>query len=243
MLITSNTPVKRPTRVSQSIGASGSTPTDTFESTAGQQQSPIILRDAIAAHFGERGLRLDWASNGQPVSGVPKRGGHGLHLDVEGPPLTIGLERKRFELKGFHFHSPSEHHLGERQFPMEMHLVHQCPEDGTRAVVGVFVEKADPSEADPAMGQFLRDVARAEKTGETVSVEPATILPSDPDQYYRYEGSLTTPGYDENVSWVVMRRPLLVSEEDLNELKHLFESPARPPQPLERRFVLASFES
>lgn len=31
-----------------------------------------------------------------------------------------------FNLKQFHFHSPSEHRIDEEYFPLEMHMVHQA---------------------------------------------------------------------------------------------------------------------
>ena len=52
---------------------------------------------------------------------------------------------------------------------------------------------------------------------------------------------LTTPPYDENVSWLVMREPIHVAPETLARLKNEQGHEARPAQSLNRRFVLANF--
>lgn len=38
---------------------------------------------------------------------------------------TTEFGNKTFNLKQFHFHSPSEHRINEEHFPLEMHMVHQ----------------------------------------------------------------------------------------------------------------------
>jgi carbonic anhydrase len=39
---------------------------------------------------------------------------------------TTEFGNKTFNLKQFHFHSPSEHRINEEYFPLEMHMVHQA---------------------------------------------------------------------------------------------------------------------
>ena len=51
---------------------------------------------------------------------------------TEGDALTVGAES--FQLLQYHFHSPSEHTVGGRHSPMEMHLVHRS-DDGDLAAV------------------------------------------------------------------------------------------------------------
>lgn len=43
-------------------------------------------------------------------------------------------------------------------------------------------------------------------------VVPALLLPKDRTTFYRYEGSLTTPGCQESVIWTVLTEKLTVSE-------------------------------
>ena len=58
------------------------------------------------------------------------------------------------------------------------------------------------------------------------------------DGIYRYEGSLTTPNFDEVVSWVVYKEPLQIGHDDVDGLLEYFDDPALSPQPINRRRVL-----
>ena len=46
------------------------------------------------------------------------------------------------------------------------------------------------------------------------------ILPMDKD-YFTYLGSLTTPGFQENVVWMVLAEPILVSQQVVDRMKEL----------------------
>lgn len=43
-------------------------------------------------------------------------------------------------------------------------------------------------------------------------VIPSFLLPKDRSNFYRYEGSLTTPGCQQSVIWTVLAEKLTVSE-------------------------------
>ena len=205
------------------------------------QQSPIHLEDPIHADLGDRGLQLDWADIGT-LQCRAQDGDHGASVEVEGDSAAIHLDRQGFELKGFHFHTPSEHVVEGKRYPLELHLVHQNRENGKVAVLGVLVDTdSDPNQHHEPLHKFLREVKEALPNEGPVHVDPAILLPKFPSHYYRYEGSLTTPGYDSNVSWVVFKEPLRVCPDELAELSDVFEKEARDIQPLHRRFVLATF--
>jgi carbonic anhydrase len=46
-----------------------------------------------------------------------------VEVVVNGSTLVGGRE---FTLQQFHFHTPSEHRIGEEYFPAEMHMVHEA---------------------------------------------------------------------------------------------------------------------
>lgn len=128
---------------------------------------------------------------------------------------------------------------------MELHVVHQNIDDGTRAVVGVFIEPTAEAVAVPALVPQLEAILGGSDDGTDPGVahNPLEFLPENADEYYRYEGSLTTPGFDENVSWVVLRHPKLLPKAEVTELVKLFRHPARLPQGLYRRLLLANFKA
>jgi len=45
---------------------------------------------------------------------------------MEGKGAKTTVNGKEFELKQFHFHTPSEHTIDGEYFPLEMHMVHEA---------------------------------------------------------------------------------------------------------------------
>lgn len=200
------------------------------------QQSPIDLREPVYAPGLSDQVDISW-SRAQEVPAKTAPGSHAILMPGEQAPLTI--DGKNFEPKGIHFHGPSEHLVNGEPYAVEMHIVHQNDLDGTRAVVGVFLDDqgVSGSPADTAVSNLLDSL---EHGGGNIS--PGDILPEDSSGFYRYEGSLTTPGYDENVSWMVLKEPIHLSPETLSRLKEEQGHEAREVQDLNRRFILANFQ-
>jgi carbonic anhydrase len=218
------------------------------------QQSPIDLTAPIVVEsYSDRDrLTIDWSD---PVAGTIKQDEHGDKKHVvfnggDGNPARLG--DRTFYLEGFHFHAPSEHWVDGESKAMELHVVHrghaEC--DG-RLVLGVFVKQGGgKSKKAPSLFadmEAFQSVSTSDSTAEKeIETDPREWLPKDADdekkaKYYRYEGSLTTPGYDEEVRWVVFRDPLVVTKNVFGLLAAEYAEPARLPQPLNRRFVLANF--
>jgi carbonic anhydrase len=206
------------------------------------QQSPIDLTAPIVTDFGREGLEIKWKKS---AHGKIYKDEHGVHVEFGGDERQfIVLGRKKFHLVQFHFHHPSEHWIDGRQQTMELHVVHQNLNDGSRAVIGIFIEASSDAESVPALVPHIKSLfgGQDQLPEIVVSTNPLDWLPSDTSLYYRYEGSLTTPDYDENVSWVVLKDPLLMPKDDLVELIEIFRHPARIPQALNRRFLLSNFK-
>jgi len=159
---------------------------------------------------------------------------------------------------GSHNHLGSEHKVDGRSFPVEFHFVHykaqydslsqalENPEHDTLAVLGVFGEIVE--EDNPRLAPLLDHLAAVESsTGEEMDIPgfaANSILPENHDRFYRYSGSLTTPGCFEVVSWTVSRTVIPISESQMNKLRALMlpdHSPQmdnnRPVQQLNKRKV------
>lgn len=206
------------------------------------QQSPINLHDPIYAELRDEALGIHW--NGV-IPGHAVKDEHGLKVQFAPDHRQfIRLGGKPFHLASFHFHHPSEHWVEGEQHTVELHVVHQNVNDGSLAVIGIFIEVGEPVGECPALvtqlKAFLGTTAEPESGGKVVA-DPSRFLPENTEEYYRYEGSLTTPEFSENVSWVVLRTPFFMAAEDIKALIVEFEKPARFPEPLNRRFVLATF--
>lgn len=203
----------------------------------GADQSPIAIESGEVA-----GLRNAFSDNSLPLitpqwsdsSMTIVNNGHTLQV-VYAPGSTIDFEDTQYELKQFHFHSPSEHMLNERQYPLEVHFVHQTPA-GQLLVVGVFFKVG-------AANAALESIwANAPTTPETTVRAPQLInglsfLPAGAT-YFTYGGSLTTPPCSEGVRWIVMKEPVEASPEQLRFLqKTMGFTNNRPVQPLDGRGI------
>ncbi|MCC9002163.1 MAG: carbonic anhydrase family protein, partial [Candidatus Competibacter sp.] len=142
----------------------------------------------------------------------------------------------RFELKQFHFHVPSENLLNGQSFPMEAHLVH-TDQDGNIAVVAILFSKGKANRAlEKAWAQMPKK--EGDKLALSAGVSPLGILPANRN-YYRYNGSLTTPPCSEGVRWLVMKNPVSASKEQIEEFAHTMHHPNnRPVQAVNARPVL-----
>lgn len=207
-----------------------------------RQQSPINLTNSIFVDFGKDKLAIKWKRS---ATGMIKKDEHGVHVEFGSDQRHyIELDKKRFHLVQFHFHHPSEHWVDGIQQTMELHVVHQNIDDGGRAVLGIFIEPDEKSSSAPSLVSQLRNFFESKdaEPDPMISTNPLDWRPKNTKHYYRYEGSLTTPQYDENVSWVVLKDSLKLPKDELMRLIPYLKHPARLPQPLNRRFLLANFK-
>ena len=193
----------------------------------GQQESPIDLSNAIDAEIGA--LDIHW----RPLPGRVFDTGHAIQVETAtGSNMTMGGQG--YQLLQFHVHQPSEHLLNGHRYPLEIHFVHTAP-DGSLAVVGVFAEQGT---ANPVL-QAVLDAAKSRPEAERPTLDLNGMLPEARD-YFRYEGSLTTPPCSEVVNWAVLGSPITVSTAQIEAFGRLHPGNTRPLQPLNRRFLLHS---
>jgi carbonic anhydrase len=197
--------------------------------SVGSQQSPVDIRSSVKAQLPP--LQIAWRKRLDMIV----NNGHTIQVNAEaGNTLTVGKEK--YDLLQFHFHHPSEHLIGGKHFPMEVHFVHRNAA-GALAVVGVLMT-AGKSNAS------FKQIAAAmpAKAGEPVkmsAVDPNALLPAR-RSYYNYAGSLTTPPCSEVVNWLLLREPIQVAKADIDAFAKIFPMNARPPQKDNRRYILSS---
>jgi carbonic anhydrase len=145
---------------------------------------------------------------------------------------------KKYALRQFHFHRPSEEKINGRSFDMTVHLVHM-DENGKLAVVAVLLQEGSDN---PLVRELWTDLPREkekEELFEKVQIDISQILPSD-RSYYTFSGSLTTPPCSEDVTWFVLKHSVTISAAEINQFSQLYRNDARPSQPLNDRVVLES---
>lgn len=194
-------------------------------------QSPIDIVEAIHADLFK--LKLSYTSG---VSHV-ENNGYSLKFHIKpGSMHEYGLDQ--FELKEFHYHTPSEHHIKSKQKDMELHFVHQN-ENSEFLVIAVLINKAE--ESNKVMKK-LASYANKEDINNNCNIsseEIRSILPTNLD-YYNYKGSLTTPPFDIPVKWVVLKDLVGIDLESLKAFQSLNGKNAREVQSLEGREVLTN---
>ncbi len=190
----------------------------------GTEQSPIdipqldlpagLLEDLTSAEYLETSVTI--LNNGHTVQ---------VNCDAGSTIVLGGVE---YTLKQFHFHAASEHTLDGEHMPMEMHLVHEAA-DGSLAVVGRFI---DEGAENTALAGVFANMPAEEQTATVIdgaTVPGWELLPEEPMGWH-YDGSLTTPGCTEGVSWYVVEETLEASPEQIGAFTDIFDHNYRPTQ-------------
>lgn len=197
----------------------------------GKNQSPIDLSPEVMVKACLEPLKVSYSEGAKSVL----NNGHTIKVKVEGDNF-VEVDGKKFYLKQFHFHAPSEHTVNGKNLPFEAHFVN-LDEDGNITVLGVFfkVGKENPELAKVWKVMPEQDSQEA-KLKEKVDIN--ALLPEN-REYYRYSGSLTTPPCTEGVRWIVFKEPMELSQEQLEKFRKVMGvDNNRPVQPINARKVL-----
>ena len=141
-------------------------------------------------------------------------------LDIGYIEIYLNKTLYKYKLNSFHFHLYSEHRIENKQYPMEMHLVHKNlnKEDSLNEnlVIGILFDYKDNKE-----NKFLNDInlAKEKKINDASIVD----LINKNDAFYYYKGSLTTIPCTENVNWIVFKDIKSMSFEQFNKFKNWVE--------------------
>ncbi|XP_076607273.1 carbonic anhydrase 4a [Chaetodon auriga] len=233
---------------------------------AGKYQSPInvITRKTLKD---ERLTPFKFDNYQQIFRGTIKNNGHSVQVGV--PHLSTisgGGLPTTYKAVQFHLHwgsnggPGSEHTIDGEQYPMELHIVHMkhhytdlataLSDPEGIAVLGFFYEMSSSTNRkyDPIINA-LRSIKTTNGNTSLLPISLTQLIPSEHNltTYYRYKGSLTTPGCTEAVIWTLFEHPIPLSMDQLrafSELKfHDGESMVgtfRPVQPLNGRQVYRS---
>lgn len=207
----------------------GAISSDYISCSQGLNQSPIDLTGMVEGELPE--LSIKYASLGDSVV----NNGHTIKVNYQ-PGSKIEIGDKTFELKQFHFHAPSENRIMGRSFPMEAHFVHSDKE-GNLAVIAIMYSVGEQHQELEKAWAFMPEEA-GKKNQLSVPVDAARLMSTNRD-YYRFNGSLTTPPCTEGVEWYVMKSIQSVSKQQLDKFVEIMaHDNNRPIQPLNARIVV-----
>ena len=152
---------------------------------------------------------------------------HTIEMQYD-PGSEVEFDGRRYALEQLHFHTPSEHLIAHRRFPVELHLVHHDGE-GRALVLGLLFEVGAPNSfLERILQDAPRDIGRVDLEGH---LDVSKLFPEE-KHFYSYEGSLTTAPYDEGIQWLILSEHPTVSPEQVVRLLVLEGGNARPVQPL-----------
>ncbi|CAG2202627.1 CA [Mytilus edulis] len=196
-----------------------------------------------------------------------RNNGHTAVVKVDSPNHSVFVTGNQlpgiiFKTMQFHFHwgkdssSGSEHLVKGQSFPLEMHIVNynylayesiqdaMKHSDGLAVIAILFETTAEDNEDLKPLIEGL------EKNSESSidSLSLSKLLPKNTRCFYRYDGSLTTPGCFESVTWTILSQPQTISERQLNKFRalcddhgnHLIKFNNRPTQGLHGRKYIRS---
>ena len=196
--------------------------------STGRNQSPVNLTGFVESEL--KPLDIAYKAGGNKVI----NNSHSVMVSYQkGSVLKVdGID---FELKQFHFHAPSENKINGKSYPMEAHLVHM-DKDKNLAVVAVMFEEGAANPMLEKVFAVMPQKPGGKDLAQAISVEG--ILPKERD-YYRFNGSLTTPPCSEGVRWMVLKKPMTASKEQIEKFAHVMHhANNRPVQPLNARAVM-----
>lgn len=195
----------------------------------GKNQSPLDITDLTEADM--EPLKLEYKALSKDFT----NNGHTVQVNFNaGSNFTIDGET--FELKQFHFHTPSENHIDGKSYPMEAHLVH-ASKDGALAVIAVMFTEGKSNPFMKTLVDNIPQKAKAHNDMKEAKLNANDMLPENRD-YYRFSGSLTTPPCSEGVRWIVLKTPVEASKEELKAFSDVMGDNNRPIQPVNAREIL-----
>jgi carbonic anhydrase len=193
--------------------------------STGLEQSPINILNAWPTRDV---IDLDY----KPSTFQVVDNGHTVQVNVERGSFA-SIAGQRYELKQFHFHSPSEHVVENRPYQMEVHFVHSN-DKGELAVIGAFINPGKSHTGYQRVWDYIPVKTREPIKPYNVTLDLRALLPASLTAFH-YDGSLTTPPCTEKVNWNVLHATLKLSQEQIDRFKLKYPMNARPAQPLNYR--------
>ena len=196
----------------------------------GKNQSPINIQKEALVKACIKPLNISYNSKAKNVL----NNGHTIKVNVASGSYLY-IDGKKFELKQFHFHTPSENKINSKHYPMEAHFVH-LNNKGEIAVIGVMFKVGKENKAITKFQNLLTNQINIKKP-IYLTLKADELFPKNRD-YYRFDGSLTTPPCSEGVRWFVFKEPVEISKEQLKLFEKIMGENNRPTQPINARKVL-----
>lgn len=143
-------------------------------------------------------------------------------LDIGYIEIELNHTLYKYKLHSIHFHLYSEHRIENKQYPMEMHIVHKninkSDLQNENLVIGVLFDYNE--------NNFNNDFLDKMNLATEKKIEDAVItnIINKNDEFFYYKGSLTTVPCTENVNWIVFKNTKSMSLNQFNKFKKWIEN-------------------
>lgn len=192
----------------------------------GVNQSPINITGGV--NVAQPKLVFTYTGSGYQVANT----GHMLQVTNK-PGSKVTIEKQNYNLKKIELHTPSEHTIGGRSYPMEAHFIH-TDKKGILTIIAVMFRSGRD---DKNITAILKSAPKKKGSNPLLkALHPMQLLPQSKD-YFMYTGSLTSPPCSEGVRWIVMKNPVTASDKQMRQIKSYFGKNNRPLQPLNSRMI------
>ena len=196
---------------------------------SGAQQSPIDITGY--AEGSSPPISFSYRREAESVTNA------GTAITVNYPSGNrLGLSERTYQLEAVTAHTPSEHHIDGKSYPLELQLLHSQT-FGDVAVVSMLFEIGDEN---PVVQEIIDNMPSEVGTSEVTGVLNARGLATKDLGYYSYKGSMTNPPCAEPVDWFVMLELGTVSQAQVDALQNLTGANNRPLQALNGREITNS---
>ena len=169
----------------------------------GSNQSPID----VIADFAPSDLTFNFQKNKQ--NNVEKERKDYVLKTVFFDQSYLQRVKKKFFLRYFEFHHPSEHMVKGKNFSQEMQIAFKS-EDEQWLIISLFLEIGNHNKNFDEIINFLSN-----KKIKEAKIDLEKIIKKD-DLVFFYEGSFTTPPCFEGVKWYIFKTPILISKDQMN---------------------------
>lgn len=131
-----------------------------------------------------------------------------------------------YKVVNIHFHTPSEHFVDGKQYPLECHIVHQEPETEQLVVLATMFEYAAGLLGNTGPNAVITTIMDKICANETTIEVPLAAILGTAEGILSYNGSLTTPPCTEGVTFFMQEKVQIVSETQRNNYAHTIGSPS-----------------
>ncbi|KAG8440206.1 hypothetical protein GDO86_006119 [Hymenochirus boettgeri] len=196
----------------------------------GVYQSPLDFHENILQYDSSlRPIKLFGYDVATAESFTVSNNGHSVSVTLV-PTMKIEIEPFHYTASQLHLHwghknnpKGSEHCIEGRRFPAEVHVVHYNSDKYTDitkateaadglAVLGILIEVGSFNPSFENILSHLNSIKYKDQSIQIAGFNVQELFPKRLDEYFRYEGSLTTPPCNPSVLWTVFRNPVLISE-------------------------------